>query len=103
MPHFVDNAGATFEATLRDQDGTAMDVSAATSIAFRFMKPDGVNYVDKTATFVTDGTDGKVEYEMEAGVLDTAGTWEWQAHLLFGSVPKKWTVKSFRVHPYLGG
>lgn len=97
MPHFVANAGATFEATLVDQDGTAMDVSAATDVMIRFIKPDGVTNVDKTATFVTDGTDGKIEYEVEAGVLDTAGRWQWQPQLLFGSVPKKWSVKSFLV------
>jgi hypothetical protein len=102
MPHFVDNAGATFEMVLQDQDGTAMDVSAATTVALRFLKPNGVDYLDKTATFVTDGTDGRIEYEIEAGVLDVEGWWTWQAQLLFGAVPKKWSPRRFYVNRYVG-
>lgn len=72
-----------------------LDISAATSMVMRFVKPGATPdadpvVVDKTATFATvvglpgfvgDGTDGYVEYRTEADFLDRAGLWRREARI----------------------
>lgn len=54
-------------------NGTAQDISSGTT-TLTFTKPDGTT-VTKSGTFVTDGTDGQVQYTTEAGFLDQSGIW----------------------------
>jgi hypothetical protein len=70
----VGDYGTVFEITLQDQDGAAADVSGATTKQIIFRKPGGT-VVTKAADFVTDGTDGKIDYTAASGDLDTAGDW----------------------------
>jgi hypothetical protein len=76
--------GAYIELTIKDQDGTVVDVSGAASKTIRFEKPDG-SRVDKTASFTTDGTDGKIRYATQSGVLDTSGAWEVMGLVVIGT------------------
>jgi hypothetical protein len=57
-----------------------LDVSDASLMQLKLIKPNGVQ-VTKPLTHITDGTDGRVEYVVESGVLDTAGTYKWQLYL----------------------
>lgn len=88
--------GSTFEITLTE-DGVAVDVSAATTKQIKFKKPNGLT-VTKTALFTTDGTDGKIDYVIETGVIDQVGPWEIQglvsdgATFQYSSVPDTFTV-----------
>lgn len=67
--------GQTIELTFNDVDtNAAANISAySTTIQMIFTKPDGTDTA-KTATFKTDGSDGIIEYTVEASFL-TAGIW----------------------------
>jgi len=74
------------------ESGVAADISAATNMRMRFQKPSG-DTLDKAATFVTDGTDGQIQYVTVSGDLDETGWWTRQAFLTLGS----WSGQSSRV------
>ena len=61
--------GRTIRLTIKDQDGSAVDVSAATTKQI-ILKPKGGTGAAKTAAFYTDGTDGKVQYALVSGDLN---------------------------------
>jgi hypothetical protein len=72
------------EFTIVDQDGVVVDLSAVTSYDLEFRKPDGV-CVTKTPSFVTDGTDGKIQYTTLTTDLDQAGSWSVQSIVIDGA------------------
>lgn len=74
-----DAVGTIFRLTI-EEDGTAVDVSTATTKQIRFQKPDGSALV-KTATFTTTGTNGQIEYATVSGDLNQAGQWEMQGYI----------------------
>jgi len=72
------DVGTVFVVTVEDK-GVVVDVSDVDVKQLRFRKPDGTAFA-KDAAFVTDGTDGKIKYEVEdTTILDQAGTWDLQA------------------------
>lgn len=73
------NIGTRFIATIME-DGSVKDVSTATVKKITFKKPDGSTAI-KDAAFVTDGTDGKIYYDSEAGFLTPSGPWEHQGYV----------------------
>jgi hypothetical protein len=75
----VDFVGANIEVTVTE-DEAVVDISTATVKTLIFKKPRGT-VVSKTATFSTDGTDGKLKYITESGFLDQTGFWKVQAEL----------------------
>jgi len=94
--------GTVFEVTVKDGD-TVVDVSSAStegSKKIRFSKPGGT-VVEETATFSSNGTDGKIRYVTIADDLDTAGVWKWQAYVVLSSGTWNSDVKEFTVHPNL--
>ena len=72
----VGDFGQTAQLTIIDVDtGEAADISGyATTIQMIFTNPSGTE-IPKTATFVTDGTDGKIKYTIEDGLFSVAGIW----------------------------
>ena len=97
----VGDVGTIIRLTItEDDDTTAVDVSAATTKKFYFMKPDGTK-VNKTAEFNTDGTDGKLKYTAIAGDIDTAGRWQVQAYVEIGAAKYYSTKTTFSVHSNL--
>lgn len=62
------------------EDGTAVDVSAATTKQIKLRTPEG-RVLTKTASFVTDGSDGAMQYTLQQGDLDAPGLWRWQGYL----------------------
>lgn len=75
--------GTVFEVIIKD--GTAIvDISGATTKQIIFKKANGET-VTKTATFKTDGTDGKIQYTTVTNDLDVEGTWEIQAFVILAS------------------
>jgi len=63
-----------FTLTLKNAAGTVVDISAATTKNFLFRKPDA-SVLTKTATFVTDGTDGQLTYTTLSTDIDAIGIW----------------------------
>lgn len=75
--------GTVFEVTVKD--GTdIVDLSSATELELLFLKPNGTK-LTKTASLVSDGTDGKMQYTTVSGDLNASGTWKLQGHVVFGS------------------
>lgn len=75
---FLNDYGVPVDLQVLDQNCAAKDISGSSAREFEFHKPDGT-IVTKTAVFRTDGTDGWLRYLLEAGVLDTVGTWSVRA------------------------
>jgi len=71
----------TFEITVKDQDDTVIDISTATSKQLIFRKPDKTK-LTKDVIFVTDGTDGKIQYTTSTTDLSQAGKWELQGYIV---------------------
>ncbi len=76
-----DNIGTVFRFAIRNQDDAVVDLSSASLLEIRFRKPDRTTILVKTATLVTDGTDGLIQYVTIAGDLDTSGPWTRQARV----------------------
>ena len=72
------SVGVTLTITIKE-NGQAVDISSATALVIKFDKPYGNGIFTKDAEFVTNGTDGKIKYVMEEGVLDEPGEWKVQA------------------------
>lgn len=83
----VGDIGTVFEMTLTDQEGV-LDLTGATSLKFRFKEPDDSKW-EATASLVTDGTDGKINYAFIASDLDQAGVWTLEAFVVLPS--GQWT------------
>ena len=76
-------------------DGSALDLSSATTKDLIFDGP-GSNYnFTKTLTFVNDGTDGLVKYLTEADTFPTAGDWTMQVYVELPS--GKWYSSTAKV------
>ena len=95
------NVGVRFEATVKDEDGTVINVSGADGVAgrvkqFNISKPDGTTDT-WTCGFTTDGTDGKIDYTTLAGDLDVADTWYAQPYLVTAALTLNTDVHSFEV------
>lgn len=68
-----DDLAPVLEATLKDKDG-AVNLIGLT-VTFRMCDSTGARKVDdQAASFVTDGSDGVVQYAWQSGDTDTAGT-----------------------------
>lgn len=79
------------------EDCTAIDVSTATTLTIYLKKPSGET-LTKTATFVTDGTDGLIHYQSVDGDLDESGVWKIQAQVDMGSGSSYHSIiKTFKV------
>jgi hypothetical protein len=72
----VNDAGTVIQITVKDGDAV-VDLSLATIKQFVFGRPDKTTF-SVTAAFVTDGTDGKLQYVTTATTLDTNGEWNLQ-------------------------
>lgn len=73
------NIGTRFIATIVE-DGAVRNVSTATVRKIIFKYPDGSSVI-KGASFVTDGSDGKIYYDSEAGFLTPEGSWSHQGYV----------------------
>lgn len=93
--------GTRFLITIKDEDGIAKPIGSYTTKQFIFEKPSG-NLVTKTASFYTDGSDGKLYYTTLSGDLDEEGAWKLQVYIHDGSTNyRKSNVGTFRVHSNL--
>src|SRR5678815_4285948 len=82
MEHAQKSAKNVAVKTTIVEDGQTVDVSGVSTKQLIFKKPNGTK-VTKTASFLTDGTDGIIQYLTEAGFLDTVGIWSVQGYVVF--------------------
>lgn len=94
----ANDVGVVLELTItKESDGTALDISSATTRQILLKPPRGGATVTKTATLSGAGTDGKMRYVTEAGVLSAAGTWKIQGRVVIGSLDVHTSVEDFAV------
>jgi hypothetical protein len=79
----IDGIGTDFRITVKENDAV-VDIATATALVIIFEKPSGVE-VEKTASLLTDGTDGILHYQREAGVIDEVGIWTYRGKITFSA------------------
>ena len=84
---FKNNIGTIFEATVTDENGNVIDISAATVLKLNFKSPSGV-FVSRTAILSSGGTNGKMRYTSLAGDIGETGTWTIQGYVEQGAGTK---------------
>ena len=91
--------GTVFVVTVKDGSST-IDISGATTKQIILVAPDG-GKLTKTASFTTDGTDGKMQYAAVSGDLDEAGWWKLQGRVVLTSGTWSTDITRFEVHQNL--
>jgi hypothetical protein len=76
---FVGDIGTALRLTITES-GSALDVSGVGTAYIKLRKPNG-QLLTKTASFVSGGTDGRIQYVTQANDLDEPGRWRIQAYL----------------------
>ncbi len=88
--------GTQFTVTV--QDGTTVvDISTASTKQLIFKKPGGT-ILTKSTSFVTDGTDGKMQYVSVDGDLSDDGVWKMQGKVVIGGNTFSTDITSFKVY-----
>lgn len=80
--------GQSIRATIVD-NGSAVDISAATNLKLIFQPPGGERPIEKTASLISGGTTGIMGYTVEDGFFDARnrkliGTWSFQPAFVLG-------------------
>lgn len=96
----INDIGTVFELTVKDSANAIVDLSTATVLNITFKKSDDT-IVTKTASLVTDGTDGKMQYITVAGDLDLVGLWKIQGDITSPSWTGTTNIDTFTVYPNL--
>lgn len=91
----VDAVGIKFTTTLMEK-GLVVDISTATQKNIIITKPHRIK-LNRTASFVTDGTDGKISYDTVSGEIDVTGTYRIQAFIKTPAGDYFTEIKSFFV------
>lgn len=94
----VGDFGTQFISTINQESGIPLNISGATSITFRFLKPTGIS-VDKTGSLYMGGTTGKTIYIVENGLFDVSGLWKYQVILVIGAGKWYTNIVDFTVYP----
>lgn len=93
--------GTHLDVTVTDAStNAAVNVSSATTLEYRLRKPDG-SRITRTATFVTDGTNGQLRYTTIAGDIDQEGAWMLQAKVVYAAGTFFSAKVAFTVHDNL--
>jgi|TARA_B100000676_G_scaffold141614_1_gene140248 DUF4097 and DUF4098 domain-containing protein YvlB len=91
----VNDIGTNFIITVKE-GGTIVNLAPTTSVNLLLMGPNDTT-VTKTASFLTDGTDGKIKYQTVAGDLAVAGTWKLQAKVNYATTVYHSDIHNFTV------
>lgn len=95
----VADVGTVFTITVQDGDDV-VNISTATLKQIIFQKPDDTT-LTKTASFVTDGSDGQIKYTIIAGDLDVPGRWRIAAYIEMPSGKWHTDITTFQVYENL--
>ena len=92
----INDVGTQFLVTVTD--GTsAVDISSATTKQLIFKKPSGAK-LTKAAAFNTDGTDGKIRYNVAADDLDEVGSYKLQGKVVISDGTFYTDITTFKVY-----
>ncbi len=91
----VNDIGTSLIITVKE-NGNAVNLSPTTSIDLLLMGPNDTT-ATKTASFLNDGTDGKIRYQTVAGDLTIAGTWKLQVKVNYATTVYHSDIHNFTV------
>ena len=92
----VNDVGTQFLVTVTD-GSSAVDISSATTKEIIIKKPSGTKLTKATA-FSTDGTDGKMKYNISSDDLDEAGSYKLQGKVVISDGTFYTDIHTFKVH-----
>ena len=92
----VDDVGTRFIMTIKEGT-TVVNISSANPLSVFIKKPDDV-VLARSGTLSTDGTDGKMYYDIASGDLDAAGHYKLQGRVSLGTSTYYTTIHNFQVH-----
>ena len=94
----IDDVGTRFLMSVKD-DGSTVDISAATIKQVNFRKPSDT-IINRTGSVLGDGssTSGVMYYDTVAGDLDEAGHYKLQAKVAIPSGTYYTDIHTFQVH-----
>ncbi|MHA1922104.1 MAG: hypothetical protein ACTSVP_03460 [Candidatus Heimdallarchaeota archaeon] len=79
----VGDIGTIILVTVTDQDGSVLDISSASTREIKIQKADGSGLTKiKTASFTTDGADGKIQFVTIEEDFNSAGEWTVQGRIV---------------------
>jgi hypothetical protein len=76
----VGDEGTSIEVVILDEDNEPLDISTATAMVIK-IRARKKQTKAIAASFVTDGSDGKIHIITDQNTLDFAGKWKIQAHV----------------------
>lgn len=94
-PH-VGDTGTSLRILFEDENEAVLDISAASTKEMLLKKPDGT-LITLTGIFVTDGTDGLIEFITLSGTFNIPGRWKIQGHIISGGSDWHSTTDNFKV------
>ena len=95
----IGDIGTRFIVTVRDGEAVC-PLELATTLQIIFKRPDK-QLLTKTATLVTDGSDGQIQYTTIAGDLSQAGAWSFQARIVSPAGEWHSDIQPFTIYPNL--
>jgi hypothetical protein len=94
----VNDVGTLITLTVMDGTASALNISSATVKQMWLKKPDNTTLL-KSASFVTDGSNGQIKYALESSDVSLAGMYEVQAYVEMASASYHGSRASFQVYP----
>ena len=91
------NYGWTANFTIKDQDGSPVDLSGSNSVQIVFTRPNNSGSFTRDATFTTDGVDGNIYYVDQENEIVETGTWQMQAVVTWSSSVLRSNIEKFKV------
>ena len=92
----LDDVGTQFLLTIKD-GSSAVDISSASTKQIIIQKPSGTK-VTASTSFSSDGTDGKMYYNVVADDLDEAGSYKLQGRVIISAGTFYTDITSFKVY-----
>lgn len=93
----ISDIGTVFSGTIKDNNNAIVDISGATTKQIILLKPNGT-VIQEAASFVTDGTDGKLSYTIQSGDLNICGIWQIQWKIVLSDGTWYSDIHSFKVY-----
>ena len=99
----VGQYGEALQFTIVDKDGNAVDISSYSSTKQAFLRdPFTLKPLTYTATFVSDGTNGQIQFTPTLSTdIDRPGTWELQFKLSSASATRYTQIANVEVEKIL--
>ncbi len=92
----ISDLGTAFRYQCLDQDSNIIDLTNVDTMSITFTKPDRSKLII-TPVFVTDGSDGRIQYLSRNGDLSVPGLWRAEVYISFGTASWHSDITEFRV------